>query len=194
MLLKLQNISQLFDFSYDNRSLTAWKQYEIGKGKAINYDTAGINLKWVILEITSKSVSKVTLTSPPMETQTNLDSSSPTCQGQDATASSSIDVSNQEMVESSCADDCSNVFTCPEDGCIYTFLKYGHLCNHLGTGNHTLSVERMDLKDRSRFSYAILIKNRLTGPNLKGSKDASSGVSTLERGWALKKKGSQKIY
>lgn len=194
VLLKLQNISQLFDFSYDNRSLTAWKQYEIGKGKTINYDTAGINLNWVIPEITPKSVSEVTLTSPPMETQTNVDSSSPTCQEQDATASSSIDVSNQEMVESSCADDCSNVFTCPEDGCISTFLRYGHLCNHLDTGNHTFSVERMDLKDRSRFSYAILIENRLTGPNLNRSKDASSGVSTLERGWALKKKREVKRF
>lgn len=43
VLLKLHNISQIFDFSYDNRSLTAWKQYEIGKGKTINYDTAGIH-------------------------------------------------------------------------------------------------------------------------------------------------------
>lgn len=67
------------------------------------------------------------------------------------------------MVESSCADDCSNVFTCPEDGCISTFLRYGHLCNHLDTGNHTFSVERMELKDRSIFSYAILIENRLNG-------------------------------
>lgn len=71
VLLKLQNISQLFDFSYDNRSLTAWKQYEIGRGKTKNYDTAGINLNCVIPEITPRSVSKVTLTSPPMETQTN---------------------------------------------------------------------------------------------------------------------------
>lgn len=85
MLLKLQNISQLFDFSYDNRSVTAWKQYEIRKGKTMNYDTAGINLNWVIPKITP--VSKVTITSPPMETQTNVDSSSPSCQEQDATAS-----------------------------------------------------------------------------------------------------------
>lgn len=142
----------------------------------------------VIPKITPKSVSKVTLTSPPMETQTNVDSSSPSCQEQDATASWSIDVSNKEMVESSCADDCSNVFTCPEGGCISTFLRYGHLCNHLDTGNHTFSVERMNLKDRSRFSYAILIENRLNGPNLNGSKDYSSGVSTSkERWWALKK-------
>lgn len=153
VLLNLQNISQLFDFSYDNKSSTAWKQYEIGKGKTINYDTAGINLNWVIPEITLTSVSEDTF--PPMEKQTNIDSSSPTCQEQNATASSSIDVSNQEMVESSCADDCSN-------GCISTFLRYGHLCNHLDTGNHTFSVERLDLKDRSRFSYAILIENRLS--------------------------------
>lgn len=87
MFLKLLNSSQLFDFSYDNRSVTAWKQYEIRKGKTINYDTAGINLNRVIPKITPKSVSKVTITSSPMETQTNVDSSSPSCQEQDATAS-----------------------------------------------------------------------------------------------------------
>lgn len=54
--------------------MTAWKQYEIRQGKTMNHDTAGINLKWVIPKITPKSVSKVTLTSPPMETQTNVDS------------------------------------------------------------------------------------------------------------------------
>ncbi|XP_061191615.1 uncharacterized protein LOC133199799 [Saccostrea echinata] len=70
VLLKLQNISLLFDFSYDNRSLNAREQYEIGKGKTINYNTAGINFNWVIPEITPKSVFEVTLTSPPMETQT----------------------------------------------------------------------------------------------------------------------------
>lgn len=58
-----------------------------GKGKTMNYDTAGINSNWVIPKITPKSVSKVTLTSPPMETQTNVDSSSTSCQEQDATAS-----------------------------------------------------------------------------------------------------------
>lgn len=53
----------------------------------MNYDTAGINLNWVIPKNTPKSVSKVTITSPPMETQTNVDSPSPSCQEQDATAS-----------------------------------------------------------------------------------------------------------
>lgn len=73
-MLILQNIVQLFDFSYYKKSVTAWKQYEIRQGKTVNYDTAGINLKWVIPKITPKSVSKVTLTSPHMETQTNVDS------------------------------------------------------------------------------------------------------------------------
>lgn len=84
MFLKLQNSSQPFDFSYDNRSVTVWKRYEIRNGITMNYDTAGINLNWIIPKITPKSVSKVTLTSPPMETQTNVDSSSPSYQEQDA--------------------------------------------------------------------------------------------------------------
>lgn len=47
------------------------------------------------------------------------------------------------MVELLCVDDCSNVFICLEDGCIFKFLRYGCLFNYLDIGNYIFLVERI---------------------------------------------------
>ena len=42
----------------------------------------------------------------------------------------------------------SNVFTCTEDGCLATFVKYANLLNHLSHGTHSYSTDTVPMKDR----------------------------------------------
>ena len=190
--LKLPNISQLFNFEFDCTSLTVWKQYEIGTGKSMNYDNAGIKVNMEIPEVYPKSVSDVTLSAPAFHSHEKGNSDKNNADSLIVKDSSLNDCQN--TVEPSNVEDCSNVFTCPEDGCVATFLKYGHLCNHLDAGNHNFFVERMDLKDRARFSYADLIENRMTSTHLQDSNSVSTCVCSLEKGWALKKKRDVKRF
>lgn len=101
---------------------------------------------------------------------------------------------NEELEEED--NICSNVFTCPEDGCISTFLKYGQLCNHLDRGKHTYPKNNLNIKERTQITHASLMESKSSAEKVlhSGTTHALQAESTLKKGWALKNKREVKRF
>ncbi|VDI33039.1 Hypothetical predicted protein [Mytilus galloprovincialis] len=101
---------------------------------------------------------------------------------------------NEELEEED--NICSNVFTCPEDGCIATFLKYGQLCNHLDRGKHTFPKNNLNIKERTQITHASLMESKSSAEKVlhSGTTHALQAESTLKKGWALKNKREVKRF
>lgn len=80
-----------------------------------------------------------------------------------------------------------NLFTCPEEGCILTFMRYGQLCLHLDRGNHVFSTNSLNLRERTPKRYASLVESKISSQRTLEYKIASSmlDVSVLNQDWAL---------
>ena len=48
----------------------------------------------------------------------------------------------------------TRMFTCPEQSCTKTFIRYSALERHCEFGAHMRSLERITLQDRAKISYA----------------------------------------
>ena len=84
----------------------------------------------------------------------------------------------------------TRMFTCPEQSCTKTFIRYSALERHCEFGAHTRSLERITLQDRAKISYA---KNLHEGQTSKQwslpvcDAPLTQGASdTCRMGWALK--------
>ena len=84
----------------------------------------------------------------------------------------------------------TRMFTCPEQSCTKTFIRYSALERHCEFGAHMRSLERITLQDRAKISYA---KNLHEGQTRKQQSlpvyDApltQRASGTCQMGWALK--------
>ena len=84
----------------------------------------------------------------------------------------------------------TRMFTCPEQSCTKTFIRYSALERHCEFGAHMRSLERITLQDRAKISYA---KNLHEGQTRKQQSlpvcDApltQCASDTCQMGWALK--------
>lgn len=84
----------------------------------------------------------------------------------------------------------TRMFTCPEQSCTKTFIRYSALERHCEFGAHMRSLERITLQDRAKISYA---KNLHEGQTRKQQSlpvcDApltQRASDTCQMGWALK--------
>ena len=84
----------------------------------------------------------------------------------------------------------TRMFTCPEESCTKTFIRYSALERHCEFGAHTRSLERITLQDRAKISYA---KNLQEGQTKKQQSLPVNGAAATHRasdkcqmGWALK--------
>ena len=88
----------------------------------------------------------------------------------------------------------SNLFSCPEDGCIKSYQKHTSLLNHLSIGKHVLRPERITLRDAAINSYASHLETIRPTPRLIDIQDAlqnfydvaDSRITEQTEGWALK--------
>lgn len=85
-----------------------------------------------------------------------------------------------------------NLFECPEDTCVRSFVKYGNLLTHLTYGKHKRIAEKASLLDTAKKYYHA----RLTDPEEKriisfsleetvSSFDDSNEFTPMNMGWAL---------
>lgn len=84
----------------------------------------------------------------------------------------------------------TRMFTCPEQSCTKTFIRYSALERHCEFGAHTRSLERITLQDRAKISYA---KNLHEGQTSKqwslpvcDAPLTQRASDTCRMGWALK--------
>ncbi|CAC5390221.1 unnamed protein product [Mytilus coruscus] len=179
---KMESISCLNNFLYDNNSMTVWRQYDIGKGQRYPFKDIGINANTCIPAITTLSVSDLKvkqLKQKPLqhvqegESQQIQPDKNPTLQVENA----------------------SNLFSCPEDGCICTFINFGNMLRHLDIGNHTFSEQNVNLKDRVRIMYSELIETKsLQKDHVVPDEPVIETSHLLNKGWGPKGKREVKRF
>ena len=96
---------------------------------------------------------------------------------------------NNSDDDESCNDEGSNLFFCPEEGCVKSFVQYSSLEKHLDCGKHKYALEQETM-------YATKLE-RGAGvlPEIfdeGASKSAEDDGSVLRMGWALKSAGVQR--
>lgn len=83
----------------------------------------------------------------------------------------------------------SQLYTCPMDGCVCTFLRHSNMENHVLYGKCSLLEERHTLLDKAKILYQEkLLEGTSKQPTLSGdsSVHSSACAEQLQQGWALK--------
>ena len=100
------------------------------------------------------------------------------------------DASNQKSCDSSSGEgpDISSqkLFTCPEEGCTKSFVRYSSLEKHCEYSAHVRALEKVALRDKAKLSYAQHLEEGQTKPLCSVTVVGSPYLSFLEMGWALK--------
>ena len=134
---KIEGISQLSNVEYKEEGLLVWRAYGIGDGKLIPTD-------------------KLHCPSP---------SDLPTLTGVTRSYSSAFTSVKERRIKASVRDpdppmsieeEDSNaaIFSCPEEGCVKTFVKYSSMQWQLDCRKHQRALERYTLLDRAAVEYA----------------------------------------
>lgn len=171
---KIENISLLHNFFFDSKTIIAWKQFEIGTGKEFTATSIQSTTASACIKVREES-------SISWQTQNRN-----RVHVHVTETVSNINTENVENIESDHQGE--NLFTCPEEGCILTFMRYGQLCLHLDRGNHVFPSNSLNLRERTQKRYASLVESKISSQKTLEYKNASSvlEVSVLNQGWALK--------
>ncbi|CAC5361426.1 unnamed protein product [Mytilus coruscus] len=87
------------------------------------------------------------------------------------------------------------MFSCPEEFCKRTFMKYGNLLKHLDIGKHSKPKMTQNLSDRTKVLYSIQIENKVVKYTYVNALTVdSTDTSKFPKGWALKLKRELKKF
>lgn len=164
----------MHNFFFDSKTIIAWKQFEIGTGKEFTATSIQSTTASACIKVREES-------SISWQTQNRN-----RVHVHVTETVSNINTENVENIESDHQGE--NLFTCPEEGCILTFMRYGQLCLHLDRGNHVFPSNSLNLRERTQKRYASLVESKISSQKTLEYKNASSmlEVSVLNQGWALK--------
>ena len=167
---------QLSNVEYKEEGLLVWRAYSIGDGKLIPTD-------------------KLHCPSP---------SDLPTLTGVTRPYSSAFTSVKERRIKVSVRDpdplvhieeEDSNaaIFSCPEEGCVKTFVRYSSMQRHLDCGKHQRALERYTLLDRAAVGYAQRLERQCEAvPELDAVAEPPSSHDVLPKGWALKSSASRR--
>ena len=176
---KLDGVSSISNVQYSQSSLRIWKAYNIGPGKTIDLRKMGMtkNTTNVRLLAVSDEVSDMFCARPQTK------AAPPSKKAASATTSDT----GAERAER--ADDTeSQLFCCPEEGCIKSYQRLSSLQHHLDCGKHERLLERQTLLDKAVLEYASQLQGQQTcAPKLKESGGLQRiDQPPLQMGWALR--------
>ena len=83
----------------------------------------------------------------------------------------------------------SQLFFCPEEGCVKSYQRFAALQHHLDCGKHERKLERETLLDKAVHGYAARLEKQTAGvPQLQQFAEShrAPNRSLLPMGWALK--------
>lgn len=114
--------------------------------------------------------------------QRNAKASGPERSSNDEVAAASED--RHVDISSATAD--SYLFSCPEDGCIMSYMTHGRLEQHLVYGKHKFGPDdNVSLLDKAKISYAERLEAGVGGLMTTGTDSVTgTGSTTLPEGWA----------
>lgn len=101
--------------------------------------------------------------------------------------------SSENRFQSSDSSDSSDqastkIFSCPEECCTVSFVRYSALERHCEYGVHIRSLEKVTLHDRAKLSYAQHLEEGQTKELPSVSLSGGPVSPLLSMGWALKSK------
>ena len=103
---------------------------------------------------------------------------------------------NNSDDDESCNDEGSDLFFCPEEGCVKSFVQYSSVEKHLDCGKHKYALEQETLYDKAMTMYATKLERGAGVLPKIVDEGASMSVeddgSVLRMGWALKSAGVQR--
>ena len=184
--IKWEKVSSVSNLHYDNDGIRTWRAYDTGLGKSF---------PWTKFDVPEQSELPILEVSPSTSTSETSTSFVPVrprpTSGKfpviEADKSSESD-GNEESGETLSAVNLKQLFTCPEEGCIKTFMRHSSLIKHLDCGKHKRALEHETLFDKAMTEYATRLECGATKVPTVGEKSGTSlpTVSTLSMGWALK--------
>ena len=179
--LKIDGISFLNNMEYGNDGIRVWKAYGIGPGKLIPVNK--------LQSPPSSEIPTVVITSAHPNSFASVKARPTEKRGEKS------EKQPNEDCESAAEEDATDtIFTCPDEGCVKTFLRHSSLQRHLDCGKHLRVLERETLLDRAAIAYSESLEGQTAGiPHLSSaSKQAGPHCSsTLSMGWALKSGASR---
>ena len=180
---KLEGISQISNVQYEESGLRVWRAYKLGPGKQIPKAKLSIPTISQLSALTGVTRSNSCSFAPVKERRSIATE-------QDLLATTTAAEVTSEGEESISID---GIFTCPEEGCVQTFLRYSSMQRHLDCGRHKPAVERYTLLDKAAVGYAQKLEVQCQPhPKLRFSEQPPSMTDALPQGWALKSSTSKR--
>ena len=167
---------------YGNDGIRVWKAYGIGPGKLIPVNK--------VQSPSSSEILTVVITSAHPNTFASIKARPTEKRGEES------EKQPNEDCESAAEEDAQDtIFTCPDEGCVKTFLTHSSLQKHLDCGKHRRVLERETLLDRAAIAYSESLEGQTAGiPHLSAASKPAVGPhcsSILSMGWALKSGASR---
>ena len=179
-----EGVSFVNNIQYESDFLRVWKAYNIGPGKIVpwsKFDVPAIEKELSsIVDLGNERSMQLPFVALKPRTLTLSETTSSDGGGDHGSAS--------EDGSSS-----SELFSCPEEGCVMTYQRYSSLEQHIQCGTHKRALEQETLLDRAMLKYAYELEKG--GSKVEelcdvacSRKDTDSQVPNrpLPMGWALK--------
>ena len=182
--MKWEGVSFINNIAYTDEGLHVWRAYGIGSGKfpsPSNFHQQTVGLLPQLNKCEKSSKSEVSFQAVKARRQPKqkpaLEKASP----------------NGDNSDDERCDKESDLFFCPEEGCIKSFQQYLSLEKHLDCGKHKYALENETLYDKAMTMYATKLEHGVGVLPEIVDEGAHTSVendgSALPLGWALKSAG-----
>ena len=108
---------------------------------------------------------------------------------------STADAATEQELSYTTESEESDVFVCPQEGCVRVFQRHSSLEKHLSVETCTKTLEKHTLLDLAKLKYASILKESASSiPNIDPVSRKGSNVASpfSDEGWALR--GAKKPY
>ena len=186
-----EGVSFVNDIQYESDCLQAWKAYNIGPAKIVpwsKFDAPAIEKELSsIVDLGNERSMQLPFVAMKPRTLTSL------------SGTTSSDGRGHDRSASEDGRFTSELFSCPEEGCVMTYQRYSSLEQHIQCGKHKRALEQETLLDRAMLRYAYKLEKG--GSKVEelcdvacSRKETHCKVSNLPlpMGWALKSSFTRK--
>ena len=186
---KIEGISLISNVQFKESGLRVWRAYKLGPGKQIPKEKLSIPSISQLPALTGVTRSNSCSFAPIKERRTkDTEKDLPPATTTEAAAAAAVRSEGEESISK------EGIFTCPEEGCVQTFLRYSSMQRHLDCGRHKRAVEQDTLFDKAAVGYAQNLEVQCQAhPQLRCSEQPPSVTEALPKGWALKSSTSKRV-
>ena len=174
---KREKVSYISNLLYSDFGIRTWKAYNTGPGKLIPWTKfdAPKESELPTMEVRPSTDLKASAGFVPVRPRRTSGQHPATEKDE------SFDSDTMSTVNS------SQLFTCPEEGCVKTFRRQSSLVKHVDCGTHKRMLEHETLYDKAMIEYATKLDcgASKTPTVIEASGPSLPTAPTLMMGWAL---------